>query len=523
MIKLIKLIYINLLSLLDYNKSEIAKANDIKSGYEYKPILLLILSGVYAYITYELINSLTLAVTDKTLILKMIFIINSILCLVIGVYNCKINFFSNKENEFLFSMPIEKSHIIISKLFNIYLKNILIITIFTASSLFAYNNAVSVDKTLLLISLVIIFITPIIPIIIASFLSFISNYIELKYSSIIRNLIKIFFLSILLLVVYIVFYSKDTSLDNTLNTIFTNISYIYPLNFLYNITIINSNLLTLLLLLLISIIILFLYTKNMSNNYIKYCSILSGISKNKNFTLKSCKKNNKLFGSMKKEFNCIFNNKLYLSSSTRFSLLFSIVIFVLLAVFDITPIKEYELFDAYFTVFAPTILSLVICINSSTISSISIEKDNIYNIKSFPINFKTVLLSKFLVGFILNLVFILFNFIIVLLFIKPSTFALYACLFFPIVAALFSNTLYLTLDYKFPYRDDNDDHKILNNRLVSFVPALTGICIGFLPLFFPIVRQYRIVLITHGVFIFILLIVCLIYLLINHKKMYNSL
>ena len=50
MIKLIKLIYINLLSLLDYNKIIIASDNNVKSGYEYKPILIVILSIVYGYI-----------------------------------------------------------------------------------------------------------------------------------------------------------------------------------------------------------------------------------------------------------------------------------------------------------------------------------------------------------------------------------------------------------------------------------------------------------------------------------------
>ena len=262
MIKLIKLIYINLLSLLDYNKIIIANKNNVKSGYEYKPIIIIIISLLYGYISYTLLNHLGKGLSDKTILLNILFIINTIVSLIISIYCSISTLYNNSDNDLLFALPIEKKYIILSKLFNIYIKNILFIAIFSISSLLAYHNYDTLDETLILIVIIFTIMIPIIPIFISSIISYISNYINATNNKSIKVTIKTILTLTILLIAFIIY---KNNLFNDLEILFKNISkitsYIYPLYYLYRITVINYNLLTLFIFIFISILLISILKK----------------------------------------------------------------------------------------------------------------------------------------------------------------------------------------------------------------------------------------------------------------------
>ena len=523
MIKLIKLIYINLLSLLDYNKIIIANNNNVKSGYEYKPILLVILSIIYGYISYVLLTLLGKVVDDKTIILNIIFIFTTILSIVISIYCSNNTLYNSEDNDYLYSLPIKKNYIILSKLFNIYIKNILFILIFLISGLLAYNNYVKVDETISLIYFIIAIFIPIIPIIIASIISYIINYLKTKEDTKINFIIKISLLLILSLIVFLIFKYKSNNIETNLKNITKILSFIYPIYYLYKITINYNNLITLFIYIAIIIGPLHIFTKYLSNNYIRMCSILNGVKKTKKFIYPKTPQRTKFSGFMHKEYLTIINNKKYFNTSFRTSLTITIAMLIALLLININKIQEIELFNTYFNIFIPVLLSFVVCINSSTISSISIERENIELLKSYPISFNKILLAKYLIGFLFHLIFIIINALIITIFFRPVLFTIVMCYITPIISSLFANLLYLILDYKYPAKNEKSETNILNQRILSFIPPITGIIIGFTQLFLPIINNYKIVVLTHTLVLILLTIALIIYLIINNKKFYNNL
>ena len=523
MIKLIKIIYINILSLLDYNKIVIANKSNVKSGSEYKPIIIIIVSILYGLLAYNILNGLGQVIQDKQLILEIIFIFTTILSFIISLYNCNNSLYKNADNDILFSMPIQKEHIILSKLFNIYIKNILFILIFAFVGLLAYNNFVPVDKALALIIFIISFTIPLIPIIVASIITYSENYIELKYTSILKNIIKLLFISLIVIVIYFSFKTRSNSIETTIKTIIYNLSYIYPINYLFKITVKNLNLLTLFLILFISISLTIIFVKYLAKNYIKMCSILGGIKKNQKRVYQYNSSSTKLTGLINKELNYLFNDKMYLGTSFKNSLIFTIFLILFIIVFGTKTLTTNEEFMDYFNILAPSLLSLMICINSSTISAISIERENIDTLKTLPINFSKVLLSKFLIGVIFNLFFITINELLIIIFIKPNTFSAVMCFLIPLLSSVFTNSFYLILDYKFPALSEKSENVILNQRLICFIPPITALLHILFPFIFPIIRKSKVLLLTQVTFLIFLIIICLIYLLINNKKLYNKL
>ena len=522
MIKLIKLIYINLLSLLDYNKIIIANNNNVKSGYEYKPILITILSLVYGYISYALLTQLGTIVEDKTIILNIIFIFTTILSIVISIYCCNSTLYSI-DNEYLFSLPIKRNYIILAKLFNIYIKNILFVIIFLISGLLAYNNYIKVDETLSLIYLIIAIFIPFIPIIIASIISYISNYIKATDNKTISLIIKLILLIIILLIGFFIISNKTTNIEKNISNITIILSYIYPIYYLFKYTINHNNLITLFIYVGIIIAIINFFTKYLSKNYIRICSILNGIKKEKTFIYPKTKCNTKMNGFIKKEYTYLMNDKKYFNISFRTSILLTITIIVLLCVVNIDSLKEMDNFNTYFNTFVPVLLSFMICVNSSTISSLSIERENLELLKTYPIKFSKILLSKYLIGLFIHTIFIIINALTIILFFKPNTFTTIMCFITPLISSIFTNLLYITLDYKYPAKNEKSEINILNQRILSFIPPITGIIIGFTQLFLPIINNYQTMVLTHSFVLIILTIILFIYLIINNKKFYNNL
>jgi ABC-2 type transport system permease protein len=217
------------------------------------------------------------------------------------------------------------------------------------------------------------------------------------------------------------------------------------------------------------------------------------------------------------------HDKKYFNTSFRTSIFLTIALILALSIINIDKLTQIENFNAYFNIFIPLILSFMICVNSSTISSISIEMENLELLKTYPIKFRKILLAKFLTGFLFHLVFIIINALTITIFFRPTLFTIIMCYITPIIASIFSNLLYLLLDYKFHAKGEKSETNIINQRILSFIPPIVGIIIGFTQLFLPILNNYVVVVLTHTVVLFILIIVLFTYLIINNKKLYDNL
>ena len=197
--KLIKLIYVNILDLGDINRVQMSKQADVNDSSELKLIFLAIIGiglGIALYYIYILLGSVIL---NKVDLLNISCIVCTIMLLFNDLLSISGTLFNTSEFEVLYSLPLTKEQIILSKLFKVYLKNLFYLLVICLPAILAYNNYVKVDETMGFVYLLIVLTLPLVPIVIATICSFLNNYLKVNYQKIVYILSKILIYGLLFL------------------------------------------------------------------------------------------------------------------------------------------------------------------------------------------------------------------------------------------------------------------------------------------------------------------------------------
>lgn len=522
--KLIKLIIVNLLGLFDINKIRIAREDGVKSNFEKKAIITGIIAVVYGFLIYQLF--ILLNISDKTLILDLGFIVSTIICLCMNMTMVEPLIFKNQDNDMLFSYPVTRHQILFSKLFVVYLRNLVFTSIVMIASVLSYNYFVKdISETFLMMYILGTLVIPFIPIVIATILSYINDYYKLKSGN---NLnFKLFKLGLLLIfvgIIGLVFNNIRTQdINRLLGDIIYKFYYIYPLSYLFINSLVKESIISFIGLIFIPVIVIYLYTLFISNNYLRICSLLKGIKKKNNFELKKVLNMKKVFGVFRKEIYNLFNNKLYLNNSYGIMVVFSILLFIVLSVFDISSYSYFKYYDIYLNLYTPTLLCLFVTISGSTISAMSLEKSNIQMIGAMPISIEKLLIGKWLVNIFIGSIFVIINGSIVWYFLDLNKWGVIFSYLVPFVALLFVSYTSLLLDYRFIEKNEQDDNSIIKQRFISIVPMFLAVIISVGPFFIPVYKQYRLVLGSYVLAMIILMFIERIYLLVNKNKLRRNL
>ena len=522
--KLFKLIYVNLLSLFDINKIIVAREDGVKSSLEKRVILVALINVVYAYFFYVLLNKIV--VTDKTMLLVIGFFISTLLCFASDISVVERLIFKSEDTEFLFSYPVTRNQILFSKLFTVYLKNMLATALFMIVSFFAYYNGGGIVTDTLFIMVLLVSLTiPILPIIISTIISYIDDYYKTKtHSSIAYKIIKSIILVCIFLLMFILFSNiKGTSVNDIINVVVNKLYWIYPVGLIFHAMLVKESILLFVIMLAIPIIVSYLYSLIISNNYLKICSLLKGIKTNNKFVMKKKRNLGKSLGLFRKEITTLFKNKVYLKSSFTYNLMLTILLIVLLILFDFELIKNVENINIYINLYVPTLLALFGSMGCSTISSMSLEKDNMQILRTLPVSMGKILWSKWLVNIVIGMIFVIINGTVVSLYLDIDKWSIMFSFLIPFLALLFVSLTGLVLDYRFIEKNETEDNAIVRQRLITMVPLFISLCIGIVPFFMPVYSGYRYLLGAYVVVLIVFIVVDLLYLLINKNKLLSNL
>lgn len=522
--KLIMLIYVNILDLGDINRVQMSKQADVNDSSELKLIFLAIIGiglGIALYYIYNLLGSVIL---NKVDLLNISCIVCTIMLLFNDLLSISGTLFNTSEFEVLYSLPLTKEQIILSKLFKVYLKNLFYLLVICLPAILAYNNYVKVDETMGFVYLLIVLTLPLVPIVIATICSFLNNYLKVNYQKIVYLLSKILIYGLLLGGGYLLFRNIHyKSLSGLVSQLIKKINIIDPFLYLANLSLNNLNVVIILLALSLPIILFILFIKFLSYNYLKMGSLLRGVKIKKKVLALKVKQHGKFVSLFKKELISLWNNKVYLRQVLSLGLGLSLIFFLVCVLLPINKIEKMEYFKYYFNLYAPGILALLASINCYSVSSLSIERENILLYKVIPLRFANVLLVKFLVSTIINGPFIIINWLILNMTFNTTVFMKIASFVFPFVACIFTSLLGILLDFKFCAWKEKDEDLIVKQRLIIFIPLMVSLVIGIVPFLLPVYRRYVIAVCTH---IFILILGSLIilgYILLNYQKMKEQL
>ena len=522
--KLLKLLYVNIIDMFDINKYRLAKENNIKTNFEGRAIIIALIAIFYIYFIYKIAFSIKLS--NNYLLLSLGFIISTIICFIINLFSVESAIFKNEDNDILFSLPLSRQQILLSKLFTVYLKNIFYVALVMFPILLAvYNKTDIINDTIVLMCIVTTFIIPLVPIIISTIISFINSFFKIKSNNnLLYKISKILIIVVFIFLIYLLFRGIDTSsIEVTLNSFIKHFNYLYPLNFFFYKAIANENILFFLLLVIISIMTLYIYNLFISNNYLKMCSLLKGVKKKKKFIYHKKHNLHRVFGLVRKEFLNLITNKTYLYNSFGITFAFTIIIFLILNFINLDRITSYNSFNDYFNLYAPTILAMLVTLKNSAICSMSLEKNNMEMLRTMPISMGKIILAKWLTNTLISSIFIVINTLIINYYFDVSKVTLIFIILFPLIAVMFTSLTSIVFDYRFISKKESDDNIIIKQRLINFIPSFISLVIGVCPLLLPIYSKYYLLL---GAYILIMVLIIIFeigYLYFNRKKLIHNL
>lgn len=484
-----------LISLLKATMSQDMNLFKVKRGESKNKAVILILTlivmfavGSYAYMIAEGLSQI-----NQTIVMVNIFIIiTTLITFIEGIYKSQGILFEAKDNDLLFSMPIEKSKILFTRIAKLITFQTLYNSLFIIPAFAVYIYFERPDAMFYIITVLMIFLLPIIPTILSSIIGYIVKGISIKFK--LKKLLQ----TILTLVFMIGIFFVALNLESMLGDIEQNADNInqslasvyYPVK-LYSNLVQNFNIIELLKLLAINIIPTILFICIASIFYFKIISKTTEKSgkRSKSISLnnKTLKRRPKVISLIKKELKRFFDSPVYIintmfggviiiAATIGIAMNFDELVNAIIGQVDIGINKE-QIINLMPKIFYEIVV-FTSCLTSITSSMISIEGKSFNITKSLPVPTKKILLSKIMASNILSTPLILISDIIFFVAFETQIIDIIYILLISIIMPTLIAIIGLLINLRFPKMDASSDTEVIKQSASSAIAVFIGMGIG---------------------------------------------
>lgn len=485
--------------------------------------------GTYAYMMGENLYSYNLTYIMLTMFIFMV----TIMTFIEGIYKSQGILFETKDNDMLFSLPIKRYQILFVRIFKLLLFQFVFNLMFLLPAFIVFIYFEKPGFNFYFISIVMAVLIPIIPTIISSFLGYIVKMISSRFKS--KKIIQVLLSTLIFLgIFYISMNLDDFVQDIVLKATSINeilIKIYYPLGLYINL-IDHFNILEFIKLLLINILPLIVFILIGEKYYFQIISNSKETSMNNKKELKKeiIRKRNPLISLVYKELSRYFSSIVYMFN-TSFGLILIVLVTVLLC------FKGQHTFDTILTNYGiSTELSLSILfyflilfagsMSSITSSSISLEGKTINVTKSLPIKEESILLSKIITCYVIELPFMLISDILFIIKFKPSVGYVLLLILLTFIVILLTSCIGLIVNLKYPKMDATNDTEVVKQSMSSMISVFIGmfIFVGSILLvwYFNKYISINLLITIHLALMFILSIILYFLLMKNGPKEYRN-
>lgn len=461
-----------------------------------KLLFPIMMAGIFMFAigTYLYIFAVELSKLNLTYImLTFALILPTIFTIIEGIYKSQGMLFETKDNDLLFSLPIKKSKILFVRLFKLwtfqYIYNLLFVIPAFAIYVFFEHPGIN----FYIISIIMTFLLPIIPTILACFIGFIIKNIAVRFKS------KKITQTILTTIVFVWIFYISFNMNNIIGNLIENATSIndllvkiyYPIG-AYVSLIQKFEIIEFLKLIIINIIPLILFIIIATKYYYKIISKSSekGISNKQKINNKKrdIKQKSKISALISKELRRYFSSTVYMLN-TLFGIVLMLVITIAICVNlngTITMITEGENIgidtNQIIEILPKIFYGLVIfisCMTSITSSSISLEGKSFNITKSLPIKTEQILLAKILTSNIISIPIIILSDIIFFIAFKTGIFDTISILLISIIMPTITAIIGLFANLKYPKMNATSDAEVVKQSMSSMISVFGGMFIAF--------------------------------------------
>lgn len=422
-------------------------------------ILLSFVSTIYNFMFTDMFYMMGESVVYSTL---MIGFIASMLALSTSIFKVK-SIFVGKDYEMLISMPIKKSTIIASKIINLYLIELLYSAMLMVPNLII-NTIYTGDVTFIITGLLATVLIPALPMAIACVFSVFITLVADRFKF--GNVINFILYFVLFIAIFYFSFSMNMSspenpedMSGMINMI-SNLAWINPTLQLIKIAHVN-NYLFITLFAAANVILLIITILFISLLLDKIHSVINSYRTNNVYVRKKLETKGQLKTLLFNEYKRFFKSKYYFINSIS-SGICAIVFSGLIAYFstDLGPelaeampyIREY----AYLGVL---IIAFGIGISTPASASISIEGQNFWMIKCYPIDYKKLALAKLIMSVSVLGSCSLVASIIMIIFIQPTIFSSIMLIVLPLLYVVLISLISLIINlsyYKLKWKNEQE-------------------------------------------------------------------
>ena len=411
----------------------------------------------------------------------------SLFTIIEGVYKTGSLLFNCKDDQLLLSLPIKRSTVLFIRIFKFYVFELIFNSIWLLPIMLAYIRWAEVlDWTYFLVSIIMLFFLPIIPIVISCILGAITSSLSsrFKYKNAAQIIIS---MTVCVGIIYLSmnmdgFYNYIIAHATSINDFITKIYY--PAG-VYADLIIKFDIVKLLIFILVNIIIFTLGVLVLSKFYFKINSRLKKVTTSKKVKIDNLviKQESSIISLVKKELNTFFKTPVFIVNAG-----FSLVLFILISIIlcikfnDFLPILtdpnglnlSKDLIMNNLSLLVLVLISFTSFTTSITNSVISLEGRNINILKSLPIKTKTILMSKIYSCLVITTPVLLIGDIILFIKFKINIVEAILLLLLSILIPLISHFIGLITNLKYPKLDWENVAEVVKQSTSSFIAVMIG-------------------------------------------------
>lgn len=382
--------------------------------------------------------------------------------------------YKSKDNDLMFSMPIKKQTLILSKMISLLLIGYLYQFVLTLPFIVCYYIYSGFNIISLIAYIFSFMLCPIIPFAVCCFISFLIAYMSKKIKH------KNIFTTISLFVVFALFMYFYIQLDISAlitNNNTTNVAKYLPFLNWTILSITKNNLIYVVYNLLLSVAFIILAYIFIYYSFFKICSVGTNSFNNKKIKV-SYKQQNLLKTFFTKELKTYFSSPIYVFN-TFFAFLLLIGMSIYIAI-DKTLIQMLYQMSTN-NIFVVSAIVIVICLIVSTCSitgvSISFERKKINFLKSIPVSYTFIIFGKILFAFAVGSPFIFISSLIVSISFKLSFWGIVFVILYPQLWYFSCCMFGIVINLLFPNLQTTNDSILVKQSLSAFLSV-------FIPLFY---------------------------------------
>lgn len=458
-------------------------------------IIPLIITGYLMFMVWGSANAFyeKLVSLHIQYVLLPIYVVSiSMMTFVEGIYKTGSLIFNCKDDNLLFSLPIQKRTILLIRILKFYLFELAFNSIFMLPAMVAYIRwAETLSWTYFLSSIIMLLLLPIIPIILSCFVGAFISSISSKFKR--KNIAQTIITILLIIVILCISYKSE----NVANYILKNATSIndliikiyYPAG-VYAKLISDFHITDLLVFIIINILLMIgsIYTLSifyfkMNTNIKKVVTSKKG--KKQEITIKA---NSQTIALIKKELNTFLQTPVFIINSGFALVLYILIVAIICIRFDsfmpILTSKEEGLGLSKIIIMnnIPVlifgIISVTAYMTSITNSVISLEGKSLNIIKSLPVKEKKILISKIFACMIITSPILIIGNIALFIRFKIQLIDIFLLGILSILIPLVSHFIGILVNLKFPKLDFENETEVVKQSVSSFVSVIIGMILA---------------------------------------------